>query len=258
MTTAVCSRAAADVGDLWDDFFKTRSETVREELALRYLPLVKHIVNRLFSHIPDHVSREDLVSSGIVGLLEAIQRYEPGKRVSFQTFAYHRVRGAILDELRSYDLVSRTMRRQLREVEEAIRKLEKEAGETPDEQLIADRLGMGVEEYRQLLVDLRPVRVTTFTDLLSANGDDEPCRDVPDPAGFGEQNAPRSREIQDALLNFLQDLPKMERLVISLYYYEQMTMKEIAFVLNLSERRVSQLHTQAILRLRRCLTRMAE
>jgi len=233
-----------------------KSEEHRKEMALRYLPLVKHIVHRIFVHIPKHISRDDLYSAGVLGLMEAIDKYQDNQQVTFKTYAFHRIRGAILDELRSYDLISRSARRKLKMFEEAAQMLEKETSSAPSEEQIAERLCMDVEEYRRQLHGLAPVKMMTFTDLNAKMGFEGCIPPLPS-EDYGRENQDQAEDLQLTLVEKLKHIPKMERLVITLYYYEQMTMKEIAFVLHVSEGRVSQLHTQAILRLRRFLSGMA-
>ena len=240
------------IGELWESYRETRCDDVREKLALQFIPLVKHVVGRMFAHLPPHVSREDLLNSGVLGLIDAIERYDPGRKIKFETYAIPRIKGAILDELRSYDLMPRAARLKVRKLQKTIKELEVDLKRSPTESEIASKLGIDVEGYRELLSVLSPIRFFSLSDRLDEQG---ACR-VSGGTGFdtvalrdGEVRA-ESQEMKRVLLEALQGLPKNERIVTALYYYEEMTMKEIAVVLKVSESRVSQIHTQAILRLR--------
>lgn len=246
----VYSQKIEDPADLWDDFFITGGERVKERLVVTYIPLVKLVIDRMLWRLPRHLSREDLLSSGVVGLLDAIKRFRPDQGAQFQTYAIPRIRGAILDELRAHDTMSRSAREKIRRVKQAVVELEGELLDTPSEDDIAGRLGMDVEDYRRMLTDVSPIRVLNFSDLAQGErewdvaGHDETAGDH---VSGGDAASSDDRQ---ALTLALQALPKKEKLVISLYYYEEMTLKEIAAVLQVSEGRVSQIHTQALIRLR--------
>ena len=240
------------VEDLWKLYCDTRSEQTKEKLVLHYMSLVQHIIDRLFSHLPDHVSRDDLVSSGVLGLIDAIERYNPDRQVKFITFAFTRIKGAILDELRSYDLMPRSIRMKMRKLQKAIAELEGKLKRSPTDVEIASKLDMGIDDYRDLLRTLSPIRFFSLSDSLNGVGEFE-IQNQAESLDM-KQNSPdlptENQELRSALLNAIQELPKNERLTIALYYYEQMTMKEIGVVLKVTESRVSQIHTQAIIKLR--------
>jgi RNA polymerase sigma factor for flagellar operon FliA len=223
---------------------------VREQLVLRYIPLVKYVINRQLSHLPDHLSRDDLMSAGIVGLIDAVEKFNPDLNIQFKTFAIPRVKGSILDELRSYDIIPRSIRLKMREVQQAMNELESELGRSPYEEEIAKRMELSVDEYRELLRKLSPIRFLSFSQTLNRDSDWEVPTDDAGPALTAE-----NEEIKQLLIEAIQNLDKNERLTVALYYYEKMTMKEIGVVLKVSESRVSQVHTQALLKLRAAIQR---
>jgi RNA polymerase sigma factor for flagellar operon FliA len=240
------------IENLWQRFCETKSDHLKEKLVLHYMSLVKYITDSLFSHLPAHVSREDLMGAGALGLIDAIERFEPDRQVKFETFAYTRIRGAILDELRSYDLIPRSVRLKMRQLQKAIQDLEGQLKRSPTEVEIAKKLGISIESYRDLLKRLSPIRFFSLSTSLNGQGEFEMQKKA---QSFGVfQDSPElpteNQELKSAMLKAIQNLPKEERLTIALYYYEEMTMKEIGVVLKVSESRVSQIHTQAIIKLR--------
>lgn len=237
--------AKTDEALLWAKFHQTGNEHVREKLVLRYIPLVKYVISRQLSHLPDHLSRDDLMSAGIVGLIDAVEKFNPQFKIQFKTFAVPRIKGAILDELRSYDIIPRSIRMKMREVQQAMAELESSLGRGPYEEEIAGHLNLSVDEYRVLLRKLSPIRFLSFSQTLNHDGDWEIASEDAGP-GMTTDN----EEVKQLLVGAIQRLDKNERLTIALYYYEKMTMKEIGVVLKVSESRVSQVHTQAILKLR--------
>lgn len=246
------TQKAEKVEDLWRQFSETRSERTKEKLVLNYMPLVHHIIDRMFSHLPAHLSREDLVSSGALGLIDAVERYEPDRQVKFITFAYPRIKGAILDELRSYDLMPRSVRQKMRKLQKAISDLETELNRSPTDEEIASKLELSLEDYRELLRTLSPIRFFSLSDSLNGVGELE-IQNQAESMGLRQYSSElptENQELRSTLLNAIQKLPKNERLTVALYYYEQMTMKEIGVVLKVTESRVSQIHTQAIIKLR--------
>jgi len=243
---------ATSVDALWKGYLETRDDQVREKLILQYIPLVKHVIMRMFSHLPAHVSRDDLMSIGVLGLMTAIERYKADRQVKFETFAIPRIRGAILDELRSYDLVPRSVRGKMRKVQRVIRELEGELMRSPTDAEIASKLGMTLEDYRDLLKSISPIRFFSLSESLNDVRELE-IQNNALRVGMKQETIElrtENQELRRVLLNAIQNLPKQERLTIALYYYEEMTMKEIGVVLKVTESRVSQIHTQAILKLR--------
>lgn len=237
---------------LWTEYRDRPSPAVRDQLILQYTPLVYFVVDRLALSLPAILDREDLADTGAIGLIDAISRFDPARGVKFETYAIARIRGAILDSLRSLDLVPRTVRQKARQVEQAIGQLDQEFGRPATDQEVADHLGVSVEEYRQTLLDASPI-VLSLDGPLGINDDGsfttlaETIEDEtsPAPAAVVERI-----ELRRLLVEALAHLPDRERTVISLYYYEELTLREIAQILGLSESRVCQLHTRAIYRLR--------
>ena len=250
------SQKAEEAVTLWKGYRETKSDKLREKLVLNYIPLVKHIIGRMFSHLPSHVSREDLMSSGVLGLVDAVERYESDRQVKFETFAFPRIKGAILDELRSHDLMPRSVRLKMRKIQKTIEELEGELKRSPTEVEIASKLDLSIESYRDLLKSVSPIRFFSLSDTMNEMGELEIHKDaVSIGEKHGDSEPPENHELRSVLLNAIQKLPKNERLTIALYYYEEMTMKEIGVVLKVSESRVSQIHTQAILKLRSAISK---
>lgn len=240
-----------DIEETWKAYAETKDERLREKIVLYYVPLVKYVVARLFTHLPNHVSKDDLLNTGIIGLIKAVERYDPSRANKFDTYAVHRVRGAILDELRSYDLMPRRLRMRAREVQNAIKSLEGELVRYPTDIEIAEKLQLQIDDYYDLIKELSPIRFFPLSDVLNEEGEWKVYKEIKNLPGLDDaQNSAERQEIKQALVKSIQDLPKQERLVITLYYYEELTMKEIGVVLKVSESRVSQIHTHAIFRLR--------
>ncbi len=235
---------------LWKIYQEQKNDHIREKLVIMYMPLVKYVISRQLSHLPAHLSREDLMSAGIIGLINAVERFDSDLNVQFKTYAIPRIKGAILDELRSYDVIPRSIRLKMREVQEAIQSLEKELKRSPAEEEIAQYLEITVEQYRELLRKLSPIRFLSLSQKLDNNGD----WDIPDDPS-SEMLQMDQEEVKAQLIKAIQTLERNERLMVALYYYEKMTMKEISIVLKVSESRISQIHTQALLKLRSALER---
>jgi RNA polymerase sigma factor FliA len=225
----------------------------RDQLIIRYAPWVKFIALRMAAKLPSHIQAEDLISAGIIGLIDALDKFNPAREVQFKTYAHIRIQGAIKDELRALDWASRSMRQKVKRLEHAYATLEHVLGRPPASEEVATSLGIDIDEFEEMLDDVKGTSLVSLEDL----GQGPPSEDKSDLL-----EALLTREDQDPLemLN-LQDLkraltlaisalPAKERLVLSLYYFEELTMKEVGNVLNLTESRISQLHTQAVLRLR--------
>lgn len=226
---------------------KTRQDPPHDERVLQYLGLVRAVVQRVSASLPAHVSREDLESYGVVGLLEALKRYDPSVGVRFETFAWHRIRGAILDHLRSLDLAARTDRQRARQIEQAHQRLAGRLGREPTREELAEEVGLSSQALEAELARLHELVVTSFEDLVS-----RAYRfnfDAPN-AEEGPEELAERHELVDALRRGLRQLPDRERLVLGLYYYEGLTLAEIGAVLDLTESRVCQIQAAALLRLR--------
>src|SRR3954449_2038633 len=248
---------AIELRDLWSRYKGERDEKARERLVLAYAPLVKYVAGRMSSGLPSHVEEADLISYGLLGLISAIERFEPEREIKFETFAITRIKGSIIDELRSLDWVPRSVRTKAREIERANAKLEHELHRAPTDQEMAEQLGVDVEEFQESLVRISNSSVVALDELWTvsdASGDQVSLldtiqdHDAPDP-----ERVLDASELKDRLAEAISSLPDREKIVITLYYYENLTLREIGEVLGVTESRVSQLHTKAVLRLKSAL-----
>jgi RNA polymerase sigma factor for flagellar operon FliA len=245
---------AEDVQALWREYRRTNDPGLRDRLILTYAPLVKFVAGRISSGLPAHVDENDLVSYGLLGLIGAIERYDPERDVKFETYAIARIKGSIIDELRAMDWVPRSVRARAREIERAIAKLEAELHRAPTDEEIAAQLGLTPEELDESLLDISRSSIGALDELWtisSTTGDQIALIDtIEDTEGPEPQAALDVTETKEALAEAISVLPEREKIVITLYYYEELTLREIGEVLGVTESRVSQLHTKAILRLR--------
>jgi RNA polymerase sigma factor FliA len=217
---------------------------------VEHLPIVRFIARRIHERLPQHVPIEDLYSAGVVGLLDAFGRFDPSKQVLFRTYAQFRIRGAILDSLRTLDWSPRDLRRKARGIEEAIQKLTGELSRSPTDIEIAQKLNLPLASYQQLLGDLKGLEIGSLhTEHFGHSGEEDliyvPSRPEDDPL-FRYLDG----EMRGRLTKAINDLPERERLIMTLYYYEETTMKEIGLILGVAECRVSQIHASAVLHLR--------
>lgn len=252
---------ADETARLWAEYKRQRSPAAREALILMYAPLVRYVAGRVAVGLPPSVELDDLVSYGLFGLVDAIDKFDPARGVKFETYAAGRIRGAIIDGLRAADWVPRSVRQRAREVEQTVAKLEAELGRPPSEEEICRALGLKLSQYRDLLRELQVINLCSLDELLV--GDDEDHRTrvgelVEDPHATDPVAAAATQEVKRFLAEAIDELPERERLVIALYYYEGLTLKEIGAILEVTESRVSQIHTQAILRLRSRLAQHRE
>jgi RNA polymerase sigma factor FliA len=227
------------------------NEEERERLLLEQLPQVKYIARRIHERLPQHVSLEDLVHSGVVGLIDALNKFDACKHVQFASYAKHRIRGAILDSLRELDWGPRELRRKARMLDQAHAKLGSALGRTATEQEIADAMGLNLEDLQHLLGEIDSLEISSFSVESAEDGKDADLSDaVPAP----EEDNPFQRcldsEMRKLLIDALITLPERDRQVLTLYYYEELTMKEVGAVLGVGESRVSQIHSLAMSRLR--------
>jgi len=224
-----------------------------ERVLLEHLPIVRFLARRIHERLPQHVEMEDLFSAGVVGLMDAFAKFDPAKKVQFRSYAQFRIRGAILDSLRTLDWSPRELRRKGRAVEEAIRLLTARLGHAPSESEVAQHLGTSLESYQQLLGELKGLEIGTLHMERNQDSGEEELAYVP---GRPEED-PLFRclrgEMEERLTGAITDLPERERLVMTLYYYEEMTMREIGMALGVVESRVSQIHASAVLHLRSAL-----
>ncbi len=245
---------AEDTQQLWLDYTKTKDKHLRDRLILTYAPLVKYVAGRVGSGLPAHVDEEDLVSYGLLGLMGAIDRFDPTRDIKFETFAIARIKGAIIDELRSLDWVPRSVRSRAREIERAMTDLEKTLHRAPTDEELAEKLGLTEDELDDSLTDISRSSIAALDELWTisgSSGDQVSLIDtIEDTTGPEPQAALAQTELREALGEAIARLPEREKLVVTLYYYEELTLREIGDVLGVTESRVSQLHTKAILRLK--------
>ena len=243
-----------ELRDLWRRYKEEGDEGARERLVVAYSPMVKFVAGRLGAGLPSHVEDADLISYGLVGLIGAIERFEPERGIKFETFAMTRIRGAIIDELRSLDWVPRSVRSRAREIEAAQAKLEHELQRAPSEAELASKLNMTEEELQSALLEIANSSVYALDELWTvsdSSGDQVSLLDtIADDSAADPQEALASTEVKDLLTEAIGGLPEREQLVVALYYYENLTLREIGEVLGVTESRVSQLHTKAVMRLK--------
>jgi RNA polymerase sigma factor for flagellar operon FliA len=239
---------------IWDEYKRTHDPHLRDRLILTYAPLVKYVAGRLGTGLPAHVEEGDLVSYGLLGLMNAIERYDPGRDTKFETYAISRIKGSIIDELRSLDWVPRSVRSRSREIERAIAELEHKLHRAPTDEEIAAQIGISEDEFHDSLAQISRSSVAALDELWtisSSGGDTVSLIDTLQDPNADDPSMEMSRtELRDALAGAIGKLPEREKTVITLYYYEELTLREIGEVLGVTESRVSQLHTKAILRLK--------
>ncbi len=245
---ALAEREQVDIASLWASFLADRNVPARNAIAEYYLPLVKLVAGRIAISLPAHVDREDVLSSGFFGLLEAIERYDPERQNKFETYAGVRVRGAMLDYLRSRDWVPVALRQKIRRYEAKVAELEGKLGRIATDEELAEELSMTVVELKQLESQASVATVMPLDDMLQA--------DTIEMDGDGPSQQLEKKEIKETLAAAIERLPEKEKKVVALYYYEELTLKEIASLMHLSEARISQLHTKAVFRMRGYLSRM--
>lgn len=228
------------------------SQTEKDKLIVEYAPLIKFVAQKIAARLPSNIELDDLISSGVIGLMDAIDKYDPTRDNKFKTYAEFRIRGAILDELRAQDWVPRSVRDKSKMLDRTIVDLEVELGRTPKDEEIAEKLQISVGELHELVNEVRPVSVVSIDEAPSFSSvDKKSILNILDGCKF---NNPQShldvKFLKDVITSAIEDLPERQRLVLSLYYYEDLNLKEIGRVLRVTESRVSQLHAQAIVRLR--------
>jgi RNA polymerase sigma factor for flagellar operon FliA len=238
---------------LWREFKRTGDRALRDRLILTYAPLVKYVAGRLGSGLPAHVEEGDLVSYGLLGLIGAIERFDPDRDIKFETYAIARIKGSIIDELRSMDWVPRSVRARARDIERAIGELEGKLNRAPNDEEIASKLGITEDELSDSLLEISRSSIAALDELWSSSASGDPVAlidTLEDPEAPEPQAAMSQTELREALGEAIARLPEREKLVVTLYYYEELTLREIGEVLGVTESRVSQLHTKAILRLK--------
>jgi RNA polymerase sigma factor for flagellar operon FliA len=225
--------------------------TKRDRLIMEHAPLVKYIAHRIAMRLPPQIDIDDLINSGVLGLMDAIEKFDPSKEVKFKTYAEIRIKGAILDELRAMDWIPRSIRKVINRLVDAYHELEQQLGRPAKDEEIAEQLGLKIDEFYQLLKQSAGVPLVSLDGLVDH---EEKKRSVlsclEDPKSANAFGILGLNEMKDVIAKAIDDLPEKEKQVVSLYYYDELTMKEIGKVLNLTESRVSQIHTKAVLRLK--------
>jgi RNA polymerase sigma factor for flagellar operon FliA len=240
--------------ELWEKFKTTGDATTRERLILHYSPLVKYVAGRVGVGLPPNVEQADLVSYGIFGLIDAIEKFDIERAIKFETYAISRIRGAIIDELRAQDWIPRSVRSKAREVEKAYGALEAELHRTPNENEVAERMGISLGELRQIFSQVSYVNVVALDELLTISGDKGDRLSLVDTLKDQRAEDPvmafEGEETKFLLARAIDQLPEREKIVVTLYYYEGLTLAEIGRVLGVTESRICQMHTKAVVQLR--------
>jgi RNA polymerase sigma factor for flagellar operon FliA len=247
------AKTGTDTQTLWHDYCRTRDQALRDRLILTYAPLVKFVAGRLGASLPAHVDEQDLVSYGLLGLIGAIERFDPDREIKFETYAISRIKGAIIDELRSLDWVPRSVRTRAREIERAIADLERNLMRAPTDAEIASKVGITEGELEDSLTEISRSSMAALDELWTPQGGGDQIAlidTIEDASGPDPEVSLEQTELKEALGEAIARLPEREKLVVTLYYYEELTLREIGEVLGVTESRVSQLHTKAVLRLK--------
>lgn len=242
--------------ELWKKYSETKDPGIKDQLIIEYADLVKYVAGRLSIYFGSNVEYDDLVGYGVFGLIDAIDKFDLTKKVKFETYASLRIRGAIIDSIRELDWAPRSLRKKGKELEKAYFEVENQLGHSATDQEVADKLGISTEELNKLLQEVNMSQMISLEDYLEQNHE----------TGFDplslqrDNNMPEQRmevlELKEILSEAIDKLPEKERTVVTLYYYEELTLKEISLIMNVSESRISQLHTKAILRMRGKLERL--
>ena len=246
----------SELAQLWDGF-REGSAAARERLILHYAPLVKYVAGRLGAGLPQSVEQADLVSNGMFGLMDALDKFDPGRAVKFETYAIPRIRGAILDELRAMDWVPRSIRFKARELDKANNELEAELKRPPTDQEVADRLGVGIPELQEMLAQISFVSVMALDEVVGSGDDRGEPRSLLDTLADAASGDPTSelegQEMRGILAAAINSLSEREKIVITLYYFEGLTLSEIGEILGVTESRICQIHTKAVGGLRKAM-----
>ena len=243
--------------ELWQLYRENKDPAIRDHLIRQYSPLVKYVAGKVAVSMPQNVDFDDLVGYGVFGLFDAIEKFDPEKHVKFKTYAVTRIRGAIFDELRSIDWVPRSIRQKTREVEQVIRELEASLGRAATDKEIAQKMGVSEKELEKMMMKISGTSVLSLNDVWYS-GEDSDNISIGDSIESSPSMNPdvivEKDEIRRVIVQSIQELPEKEKKVLVLYYYEDLTLKEIGAILQVTESRISQLHTRAIMRLRAKLT----
>ena len=238
-----------EIASLWCAYKERHEKAVRDKLVEHYLKLVNIIAGRLAISLPSHIDRDDLISSGFFGLMDAVERYDYTRKNKFETYAGLRIRGAMLDYLRSKDWIPNSLRQKIRHYEQTVARLETELGRSASEREVAEALGITMPELEKLMRQMNVATVVPLDEYIAAETEGEP---------FNPSENIEKQEVKQTLAEVIGRLPEKEKQVISLYYYEELTMREISLIMHLTEARVCQLHTKAVLSMRGQLSAMKQ
>ena len=235
---------------IWEKYTKNPTQEMRAQIIIEYAPLVKIVAGRLSMYLGGNVEYEDLVSYGVFGLIDAIDKFDTNKDVKFETYASLRIRGSILDQIRKMDWIPRTVRQRQRKIDEAIKSLEARTGKTPTDEMLAEKLGVSGEELLSWQSQLKVTNVVSLNEFVESGN--EPVMDAKGNFRFAQpEEVIAETELKQMLKDAMQLLTEKEQKVILLYYYEDLTLKEISRVLEVSESRISQLHTKALQKMKK-------
>ena len=235
---------------IWEKYTKNPTQEMRAQIIIEYAPLVKIVAGRLSMYLGGNVEYEDLVSYGVFGLIDAIDKFDTNKDVTFETYASLRIRGSILDQIRKMDWIPRTVRQRQRKIDEAIKSLEARTGKTPTDEMLAEELGVSGEELLSWQSQLKVTNVVSLNEFVESGN--EPVMDAKGNFRFAQpEEVIAETELKQMLKDAMQLLTEKEQKVILLYYYEDLTLKEISRVLEVSESRISQLHTKALQKMKK-------
>lgn len=239
-----------DIDSLWTKYAKTGDKEVKKLLIENYIDLVKIVSGRMYNFYGSKIEYEDLLGYGILGLIDSIEKYDVTKNIKFETYAQIRIKGAIIDNIRKLDWIPRSLRKKSKEIQNAIYQLENKLGRTPTNEEIANFLSISIRELESTLSDISTFNIASLEEIILSNGDFS--------TSLQQENARpeeiyENKELKEILIESLNILTENERLVISLYYYEELTYKEIGHIMELSESRISQIHSKAILKMKNYL-----
>jgi RNA polymerase sigma factor for flagellar operon FliA len=255
--TATDDSAEASENGLWRIYQNTHGVQIRDHLVQQYAPLVKYVAGKVAVNLPSSVEYEDLVGYGIFGLFDAIEKFDPEKHVKFKTYAVTRIRGAIFDHLREMDWVPRSVRQKAKDVEQTVMILEAKLGRPANDQEIACALGLKEEDFSHLMSKISSTSILSLNDIWNSGHEHDRVsigETIESPELANPDKSVEKEEIRRVIIQAINELPEKEKKVLVLYYYEDLTLKEIGQILEVTESRISQLHTKAIIRLRAKLT----
>lgn len=248
VTPEVIKIETKDIDKLWAAYQIEKPADIREQIVNHYLPLVKMVAGRIAMGLPQFVERDDLISNGYFGLLEAIDRFDPRRGFKFETYAVVRIRGAILDAIRAQDWIPVSVRQKARNYTKVVAGLEQQLGRSASDEEMASAMSMDTKEFGQFIGQLQATTIMPLEDFTRNESGPETAESPVEQAEIAE--------VRDTLVKAIEKLPEKEKIVVALYYYEGLTLKEISLILKLSEARISQLHTKAVFRMRGSLSRI--